>query len=220
MRALSHLFIASTLAIAGIASMAGITAHAEDRMPPIPAENLTDAQKASIALLSQGAPAGAAPRSVGNGPWVPLLRSPEFLNRLQRTGAYLRYESALEPRLSEFVILITSRLWSNQYEWFAHEKLALKAGLSPDIAKAVAEGRRPTGMATDEEMIYDFIDELHRNRSVSDATYRRVQQTFGDRGVIDLVGLDGYYSTLAAILNVAQTPLPANAPPQIPTLPR
>ncbi|QHJ01428.1 carboxymuconolactone decarboxylase family protein [Xylophilus rhododendri] len=189
-------------------------------MPPIPVEAMTEAQKSAVAQLTQGAPAGAAPRSVGAGPWVPLLRSPEFLNRLQRAGAYLRYESALEPRISEFVILLTSRHWSNQYEWFAHEKLALKAGLKPEIAKAVAEGRRPTGMAADEEMIYDFIDELHRNRSVSDVNYQRVVQKFGERGVIDLVGLDGYYSTLAAILNVAQTPLPANTPQQIPTLPR
>jgi len=189
-------------------------------MPPLSNESLTDAQKNAVALLSKGAPAGAAPRSVGNGPWVPLLRSPEFLNRLQHTGAYLRYESALEPRLSEFVILLTARHWSNQYEWFAHEKLAIKAGLQPSVAQAVAEGRRPVGMAADEEALYDFIDELQRNKSVSDATYQKAQQKWGDRGVIDLVGLHGYYSTLAAILNVAQTPLPAGAPVQIPALPR
>ncbi|MET0962559.1 MAG: carboxymuconolactone decarboxylase family protein [Noviherbaspirillum sp.] len=203
-----------------LALSAATTFAAGDRMPPIPAADMTQAQKDAVQRLSQGAPAGAAPRSVGSGPWVPLMRSPEFLNRLQHVGAYLRYESALEPRLSEFVILLTARHWSNQYEWFAHEKLAVKAGLSPEVAKAVAEGRRPAGMAADEEMIYDFIDELHRNKSVSDPTYLRVQQKFGDRGVIDLVGLNGYYSTLAAILNVAQTPLPAGAATQIPALPR
>lgn len=220
MRTHSFSLVVSALLLAASATSTTCAFAAEDRMPPIPAESMTAAQKASVDLLSQGAPAGAAPRSVGNGPWVPLLRSPEFLNRLQRTGAYLRYESALEPRLSEFVILLVARHWNNQYEWFAHEKLALKAGLKPETARAVAEGQRPTTMAADEEMVYDFIDELHRNRSVGDATYRRVQQKLGDRGVIDLVGLDGYYSTLAAILNVAQTPLPANAPQQIPTLPR
>ena len=199
---------------------ATVPALAADRMPPIPAENMTEAQKNAVSMLTQGAPAGAAPRTVGAGPWVPLLRSPELLNRLQRAGAYLRYESALEPRLSEFVILLTARHWGNQYEWFAHERLALKAGLKPETAKAVAEGRRPAGMAADEEMVYDFIDELHRNRSVSDLSYQRVAQKFGERGVIDLVALDGYYATLAAIMNVAQTPLPANTPQQIPTLPR
>ncbi|WPB57729.1 carboxymuconolactone decarboxylase family protein [Xylophilus sp. GOD-11R] len=207
--------LAMTLAAAATAATA-----AEDRMPPIPADNMTAAQKAAVAALSQGAPAGAAPRTVGAGPWVPLLRSPELLNRIQRAGAYLRYESALEPRLSEFVILMTARHWSNQYEWFAHERLALKAGLKAETAKAVAEGRRPANMEVDEEIVYDFITELHRNRSVSDATYQRVQQKFGDRGVIDLVGLDGYYATLAAIMNVAQTPLPPNTPQQMPVLPR
>jgi 4-carboxymuconolactone decarboxylase len=207
--------------IAGVfAALIGNAYAAEDRMPPIAADKLTDAQKKSIELLSEGAPAGAAPRSVGAGPWVPLLRSPELLNRLQRMGAYLRYESVLEPRLSEFVILLTSRNWSNQYEWFAHQKLALKAGVAPAVTQAIAEGRRPTGMTADEEMLYDFIDELTRNKSVSDATYARVKDKFGERGVVDLVSLNGYYSMLAAMLNVAQTPLPANAPQQIPTLPR
>ncbi|PLQ00488.1 4-carboxy muconolactone decarboxylase [Cupriavidus pauculus] len=189
-------------------------------MPPIPAEKLTEAQKKSIELLSEGTPAGGAPRNVSAGPWVPLLRSPELLNRLQRMGAYLRYESAFEPRLSEFVILLTARQWSNQYEWLAHQKLALKAGVSQPVAQAIAEGRRPTGMSADEEALYDFIDELDRNKSISDPTYARIKDKFGERGVIDLIAINGYYSMLAAVLNVAQSPLPGNAPQQIPTLPR
>ena len=189
-------------------------------MPPIPADKLTEAQKKSVELLSEGTPAGGAPRNVSAGPWVPLLRSPELLNRLQRMGAYLRYESAFEPRFSEFVILLTARQWSNQYEWLAHQKLALKAGVSQSVTQAIAEGRRPTGMNADEEALYDFIDELDRNKSVSDPTYARIRDKFGERGVIDLIAINGYYSMLAAVLNVAQSPLPGNAPQQIPTLPR
>jgi len=210
-----HALMAATLA-----ALVGNAFAAEDRMPPIPADKLSDAQKKSIELLSEGAPAGGAPRNVGAGPWVPLLRSPELLNRLQRMGSYLRYESAFDPRLSEFVILLTARDWSNQYEWLAHQKLALKAGVTPAVTQAIAEGRRPTGMTADEEMVYDFIDELLRNRSVSDPTYARIKERFGERGVIDLIAINGYYSMLAAVLNVAQSPLPGGAPQQIPTLPR
>ncbi|GJG96774.1 carboxymuconolactone decarboxylase family protein [Cupriavidus pauculus] len=207
-------------ALVGLTCMAGTVLAVEDRMPPIPAEKLTDAQKRSIELLSEGTPAGGAPRNVSAGPWVPLMRSPELLNRLQRMGAYLRYESALEPRLSEFVILLTARQWSNQYEWLAHQKLAVKAGVAPAVTQAISEGRRPVGMNSEEEAVYDFIDELERNKSVSDPTYARIKEKFGERGVIDLIAIHGYYSMLAAVLNVAQSPLPGNAPQQIPALPR
>lgn len=203
-----------------LAALVGNAIAADDRMPPIPADKLTDAQKKSIELLSEGAPAGGAPRNIGAGPWVPLMRSPELLNRLQRMGSYLRYESAFEPRLSEFVILLTARDWGNQYEWYAHQKLALKAGVAPAVAQAIAEGRRPAGMSAEEEIVYDFIDELIRNKSVSDPTYARVKDKFGERGVIDLIAINGYYSMLAAVLNVAQSPLPGNAPQQLPALPR
>lgn len=212
--------IRHALIAAGLAALTCSAMAAEDRMPPIPADKLSDAQKKSIELLSEGTPAGGAPRNVSAGPWVPLMRSPELLNRLQRMGAYLRYESALEPRLSEFVILLTARQWSNQYEWLAHQKLAVKAGVTPAVTQAIAEGRRPVGMTADEEAVYEFIGELERNKSVSDATYARIKDKFGERGVIDLVALNGYYSMLAAVLNVAQSPLPGNAPQQMPTLPR
>ena len=212
--------IQRALMAAVLAALVSNALAADDRMPPIPADKLTDAQKKSIELLSEGAPPGGAPRNVSAGPWVPLLRSPELLNRLQRMGSYLRYESAFEPRLSEFVILLTARNWSNQYEWYAHQQLAVKAGVAPSVTQEIAEGRRPRGMSVDEEIVYDFIDELIRNKSVSDPTYARVRDKFGERGIIDLIAINGYYSLLAAVLNVAQSPLPSNAPQQIPRLPR
>src|SRR5258705_11775558 len=123
-------------------------AEAQDRMPPIPAEKMTAAQRAAVAEFK-------AARSVDiSGPFIPLLRSPDVMNRARAMGDYLRYKSALPPRLSEFVILLTARRWTQQYEWNAHQALALQGGLSADIVKAVAEGRRPERMADDQEAGY------------------------------------------------------------------
>src|SRR5229473_1177841 len=141
--------------------------QAQDRMPPIPASKLTDAQKKAIEEFK------AARNAEVSGPFVPLLRSPEVLSRARAMGDYLRFKSVLPPRLSEFAILIAARQWTQQYEWDAHYPLATRAGLDPDIAKAVAEGRRPDRMAEDEEVLYNLCTELQRNQSVSDATYQR-----------------------------------------------
>jgi 4-carboxymuconolactone decarboxylase len=183
------------------------------RMPPLADSALTDAQKAAIQAIVSG------PRGRLVGPFIPLLRSPEFMLRLQHTGAYLRFDSALEPRRSEMVILMTARLWTQAFEWHHHRPIAEKAGLNPDIIDAIAEGRRPAKMAPDEEVIYDFIDELSRNRSVCDATYARAIEQFGERGVIDMIGIHGYYSLLAMVLNVSRAPLPEGATPGIAPLP-
>jgi 4-carboxymuconolactone decarboxylase len=177
-------------------------AAAQDRMPPIPADNMTDAQKKAAQELIAGK------RGALGGPFVPLLRSPEFMSRLQKMGEYLRFDNSLKPKLSEFLILLTARQWTQQYEWDAHSSIAIKAGVKPDFLAAVAEGRRPIGMAEDEEIVYDFITELHQNQSVSDATYARAVKRFGEQGVIEMVGVAGYYTMLGMIMNVARTPLP------------
>ena len=183
------------------------------RMPPIADAQLTDAQKAAIQAIVSG------PRGRLVGPFIPLLRSPDFMMRLQSTGEYLRFSSALEPRRSEMVILMTARLWTQAFEWHHHRPIAEKAGLSTDIIDAIAEGRRPAKMAADEAAIYDFVDELSRTRTVSDATYKRALEHFGERGVIDMIGIHGYYSLLAMVLNVSRAPLPDGATPGIPSLP-
>jgi len=172
------------------------------RMPMIPDAQMTEAQKAVVKEIVSG------PRGHLVGPFIPLLRSPDFMNRLQKTGEYLRFNSALEPRRSEMVILMTARVWSQVFEWHHHRIIAEKTGLAAEIIDAIAEGRRPTKMAADEAAIYDFIDELSRNRSVSDPTYARAKEQFGERGVIDMIGIHGYYSLLAMILNVSRAPLP------------
>ena len=179
---------------------ASISAAAQDRMPPIPADKLTDAQKQAMKEFK------AARGAELSGPFVPMLRSPEVMSRARAMGDYLRYKSVLPSRLSEFVILMTARHWTQNYEWSTHSSIAVKAGLNAEIVKAIADGRRPEQMAEDEAILYDFCDELHRKLSVSDATYARAVSKFGEQGVIDTVGIVGYYSLLAMVLNTARTP--------------
>jgi 4-carboxymuconolactone decarboxylase len=190
----------STSAAAAITE-SGMQPAAADRLPPIPPAQMTDAQSkaaAEFTVIRNGAGL--------SGPFFPLLRSPELMVRASALGEYLRYRSALPPRLSEFVILLTAREWDQQYEWNAHYGLALKAGVSAEMAGAIADGRRPAGMAADHEALYDFCDELLRTKAVSDKTYQRAVALFGEQGVVDTVGIVGYYSMLAMVLNTARTP--------------
>jgi len=190
-------------------------AAAQDRMPPVPKDKMTEAQKKAYEEVTGG------PRGAGGaeGPFVPLLRSPELMSRLQKTGEYLRFHNTIGPKLTEFVILLTARQWTQQYEYDAHQPLALKAGLNQEIISAITDGRRPTGMAADEEIVYDFCSELRQNQGVSDATYARAIGKFGEQGVIDMTGLVGYYTTLAMIMNVARSPLPDGKKPPLAPFP-
>jgi 4-carboxymuconolactone decarboxylase len=199
---------------AALLGVLSVTVAAQDRMPPIAADKLTDAQRKAIEEFK------AARSADISGPFVPLLRSPEVMTRARAMGDYLRYKSALPPRLSEFVILITARRWTQRYEWNAHQPLALKGGVKAEVVNAIAEGRRPEHMAADEDAVYTLVDEVDRNRSVSDATYANAVAAVGEQGVIDALGLVGYYSMLAMVLNTARTPLPAGATPGLVALPR
>lgn len=193
----------------GLPAAAQAAEAVQDRMPPIATDKMTDAQKKAAEELVAG------PRGSLVGPFVPLLRSPEFLSRLQKTGEYLRFNTKLGSNISEFIILVTARQWTQQFEWDTHYSLALKAGVKAETVAAVAEGRRPTGMSADEEIVYDFLAELRQNQSVSDATYSRAIKRFGEQGVIDMTGIAGYYSMLAMIMNVARTPLPPGKTPPL-----
>ena len=192
----------------------GIPAMAQDRMPEIPPGKMTEAQKkaADEFVAGRGTPVV--------GPFVPLLRSPEVMLRAKAMGDYLRFKSVLPPRLSEFAILITARQWTQQFEWGVHSSIAVKAGLSPEIVKAVAEGARPAGMSEEETIVYDFCTELHHNKSVSDATYGRALAKFKEQGIIDLVGINGYYTFLSMVMNVARTPPPKDAESTLASFPR
>jgi 4-carboxymuconolactone decarboxylase len=169
----------------------------------------------TAAQLEAAREIAAGRRGALYGPFVPALRSPEFMRRLQRVGEYLRYDNTLDPRLREMVILLTAREWTQDFEWDVHAPAALEAGVSRATVSAIAEGRRPDAMQEDEALIWDFVCELQRTRTVSDATYARSVATLTERGVIDLIGTMGYYSTLAMIMNVARTPLPAGQPPTL-----
>jgi 4-carboxymuconolactone decarboxylase len=191
-----------------------MTAAAQDRMPPIPAERMTPEQRKAAEEFR------AARMADVSGPFMPLLRSPEVMNRARAMGDYLRFKSVFPPRLSEFAILITARQWTQNYEWEAHYQLALKGGLREDIARAVAEGRRPDQMAEDEEILYNFCTELHQNKSISDPTYARMLKAFGEQGIIDAIGISGYYTLLAMVLNTARTPVPGGRAPGLLPFPR
>ena len=187
---------------------------AQERLPVIPDEKLTEVQKKASAEFAEGR--GYPVR----GPFAAMLRSPEVMLRAKAMGDYLRFKSTIPPRLNELAILITARQWGQSYEWHAHRPLAEKAGLNPDIALAVADGRRPAGMAADEELVFDFCAELHANKSVSDATYQRALAKFGEQGIVDLTAVNGYYSFIAMVLNVARTALPAGAKPGLQPFPK
>jgi len=160
----------------------------------------------------------SGPRGGVRGPFNALLRSPVLADRAQKLGEYLRFESSIPSRLNEFAILITARHWNAQYEWHAHHIHAMKAELNPAVAADLAQGKRPANMQEDEAVVYDFCTELHQNKTVSDATQKAAFEKFGERGVIDLVGVSGYYTLVSMVLNVDRQPLPAGTPPPLQTL--
>jgi len=171
-----------------------------DRLPPLCLEQMNEAQRKAAEELIAG------PRKGVKGPFIPLLRSPELLARMQKVGEYLRFQSALSTRINEFVTLIVAREWTQEFEWFVHLPLAAKAGASAETLTALADGGRPPAMAEDEAVAYDFTTELVARRGVCDATYARALATFGEQGLIDLVGLIGYFTAISMVLNVAHTP--------------
>ncbi len=174
-------------------------------MPPLADSDLSDAQQAAKAAIING------PRGTFEGPFIPLLRSPDLMGRLEKVGEYLRFGSRLSARIREFAILIVAQSFQEQTEWGIHKPIALKAGLRAPIIDAIAEGRRPSELQPDEQATWDFLHELQNNRKVSDATYDEAKHQFGEDGVIDLTSLCGYYTLLAYVMNVAQTPPPPGA---------
>ena len=177
----------------------------------MPAEALmTPAQRVAVAEICAG------PRGGIIGPFVPLLRSPELMTRLQKTGEYLRFQKALPPRLFEMCVLLVARRWNQQFEWSFHHPIALTAGLEGSIVAAIALDRRPDGMDQATAAVWDLLDELHRTTAVSDEAYARALDALGETGVVELVATAGYYTTLAMVMNTARTPAPAQ--PALPDL--
>jgi 4-carboxymuconolactone decarboxylase len=187
-----------------------------EEMSPAQKE-LVEAIRSGPRAAVQGSAANTGGGTVGS-PFNVFLRSPEMGDNLQKIGSYIRFKSSLGMRLNEMAILIVARQWTAQYEWHAHHRLAMQAGLDPKIAEDIANNRRPAGMKADEEAVYDFCRELLDTKQVSDATFKAALDKFGERGIMDLIGVAGYYTTVAMVLNVDRTPIPGDAKPPLPVL--
>ena len=196
------------LLVSGLA----LPALAAERFPDIPPAQMTPEQKAIMDAITSG------PRKSASGPFKTWLVSPALADRLQKVGEYVRFQSSLPNRLSEFAILLTGRAWNSHFEWAYHYPLALRAGVESSVLADLAAGGAPAGMSPDEALVYRFSDELRRDKVVSDATFAATEQRFGKRGVVDLIAVAGYYDTVCMTLNVAQVPVPADsqAPPLMP----
>jgi len=181
-----------------------------DRLPAIAFDDLSDAQQAAAQAIIDG------PRGALYGPFVPLIRSPELMAAAQRTGEYLRYHSAIGVRLTELAILVTARQWDQQVEWAIHAPIARQHGITDNLVDAIAHRRRPSGMRDDEALVHDFCIELHQHKKISDHTYAGALAAFGEQGLVDLIGINGYYTFLAMVMNAAQTAVPASIAAPLP----
>lgn len=214
----------TTLALIGLATILGAQQAAApnprdvklvgDRFKPLKYDEMTAAQKTMLESLLSGERRGNA-----GGPFNVLLRSPEIGDLVQKVGAGVRFHSSLPPRLNELGIIITARFWSAQFEWNAHKRAALAAGISPATVDAIAVGTRPASMQPDEEAIYNFGTELLRTKQVSDATFQAATKIVGERGVVDLMAVMGYYQMVSMLLNVDRYPLGNGVKPELKPLP-
>lgn len=187
-------------------------ALAEDRLPTIPPDRYDADQKRAAEEFE------AARKKPVFGPFEPLMYSPEVMTLARSMGDYLRFKPKIGTTLSELVILVTARRWTQDYEWYVHAPIAQKSGISPEIIEAIRDGRRPAAMSDDEAIVYDFTNELQENKRVSDATFARAEKRFGKPGTVDLAAIGGYYTFLAMELNAARYPLPKDGTP-LPRLP-
>jgi 4-carboxymuconolactone decarboxylase len=180
-----------------------------DRFKPLRWDEMTPAQKTMIEHLYSGERKGAT------GPFNVLLRSPEMGDIAQQFGAAMRFHSTLPPKLNEMAIILTARYWTAQYEWSAHRKLAGEAGLSESTIQAIATGKRPSSMDPNETALYNFGTELLNAKQVSDPVFKAAVDKFGERGVVDLISVMGYYHFVSMILNVDRYPLPPGTKPEL-----
>jgi 4-carboxymuconolactone decarboxylase len=180
------------------------------RLPVLTEDKLDHAQRALLESMRAG-PRGA--RVKLGGPFGVYMHAPQYGEMTQRLGAFVRFKTSLEPRLSEFAILCTARMWRAQYEWHAHAPIAEQAGVKPEAIRDIKAGRMPKKAAKDERAIFDFIRELYKKRRVGERNYKRVQSLLGDRGTVELVGILGYYTAVSMILNVFNVPLPDGTTP-------
>jgi 4-carboxymuconolactone decarboxylase len=208
---------AAALAVAGVAAQAPNTQRPDprtvrlrgDRFKPLTYDEMTPAQRTMIEHVLAG------PRGSTDGPFNVQLRSPEMGDLGQQFGAATRFATTVPRKLYELAIIITARHWTSQFEWLAHHRGALQAGLSPAVADAIAEGRRPAVMPPDETAVYNFATELLETKQVSDPTFNAAKSLLGERGVVDLINVMGWYGTVSMFLNVDRYPLPEGTQPEL-----
>lgn len=174
----------------------------EPRFPQLTMDQLDEKQKPLGEQIMKVSSVGLA------GPYNPLLRSPVLGQRLYDLFYYLRWQTSVPTRLNEFAILVISRQWRSQVEWFAHAPLAAKAGLKPEIIAELKANKRPSGMAEDEAIVYDFITELTATKKISDETYARAKKVFSDQQIVDLTAVAGNYVMVAMVLAMAEETVP------------
>ena len=172
------------------------------RIPELSAEEMNPAQKEIYDDIMAG------PRNSLRGPFHAWLHSPGLADPAQKLGAFCRFSSSLPKRLSELAIIVIARHWCAQFEWYAHAPMAMEAGITPDVVEAIRTKQTPTLSLKDEILIYEFVTELLEQRTVGQVTYGRAQEMLGHHGVVDLVGIVGYYCLVSATLNVFDMPLP------------
>jgi 4-carboxymuconolactone decarboxylase len=192
------------VAILALSAVTAVAAHAAERLPTISPAQYTEEQRQAAAEFE------ADRRVPVFGPFEPLMHSPQLMSLARGMGTYLRYKSAIGNTLSELTILITAREWSQDYEWYVHYPIALKAGIRDEVADAIAAGRRPVAMSSDEEIVYNYVTELLKSKQISDATFDRAKARFGTKGVVDMTGIVGYYTFIAMQLNAAEYPAQKN----------
>jgi 4-carboxymuconolactone decarboxylase len=179
------------------------------RVPILEEKSLTPAQRALLDSIRSG-PRGSS--TTIRGPFAVFLHAPAFGELAQQLGGYCRFKTGVPPRLSEFAILVTAKLWRAQYEWFAHVPQAERAGVKAETIRDLHKGRVPQAAPKDERAIYDFIQELYKSRRVSDKTFERVRSLLGDAATVELVGILGYYALISMILNVFRMSPPESEP--------
>jgi 4-carboxymuconolactone decarboxylase len=184
------------------------------RFAPLKPEELTPAQKAWADELA------APPRNgkITNPPFRAYISSPDLAPKLTALADYLRWHSSLPPRLSELAILITAREWTAQYEWYAHYPHAVEGGLDSRVAAAIAAGTRPEGMRDDETALYDLVTSLYRDKKVTDDVYKAALEKFGERGIMDIIGIIGFYDITSMTLITMQGGVPEGKTPPLPVL--
>ena len=177
------------------------------RFPQLTVDQLDEAQRPLGEQIMKVSSVGIG------GPYNSLLRSPVLGQRLFDLFHYLRWETSVPMRLNEFAILIIGRQWRSQIEWFAHAPIAAKAGLSPDIIAELKAGKRPSNMAEDEAVVYDFVTELTTTHKVSDETYARAKKIFSDQQIVDMTAGAGNYVMVAMLLAMSEQPVPPGKEP-------